>query len=103
MSCVTAGDIPIRNKVFGAFYVLLGAGIVAAFFSILSNNVLEVQEQLMQKRFVAAANAMTEIIERTAVKVRAAQREKLQQYYTYVYYFQNILPSVLVFTLLFAF
>lgn len=36
---VFLGDVTVKNKIFGAFYVLLGAGIVAAFFGIFSNDV----------------------------------------------------------------
>lgn len=75
------GDIHIRNRFFGAFYVLLGAGIIAALFSIFSNSVMQQQEEIMQKRFVDVANSMTKMASDTANRVRRYQRKKLQQYY----------------------
>lgn len=71
----------MRNRVFGAFYVLLGAGIIAALFSIFSNSVMEAQEQVMQRRFVDLANSMTKVATSTADRIKKFQRQKLQQYY----------------------
>jgi hypothetical protein len=78
---LAAGDIHVRNRVFGAFYVLLGAGIIAALFSIFSNSVMEAQEQVMQRRFVDLANSMTKVATSTADRIKKFQRQKLQQYY----------------------
>lgn len=45
---------------------------------------MEAQEAVMQERFVKVANAMTEVINNTARKVKSYQREKLKVYYEYV-------------------
>jgi hypothetical protein len=39
------------------------------------------QEEIMQKRLVKAANAMTEIIAKATRKLKQSQRIKIQQYY----------------------
>jgi roadblock/LC7 domain-containing protein len=79
ISC--AGDIDVQNRVFGAFYVLLGAGIIAALFGIFSNSVMEQQEAVMQRRFVNLANSMAKVAADTATRMKKYQRRKLQEYY----------------------
>jgi len=52
------GDVVSRNRGFEIFYVLLGAGIVGAYFGILSWNVLEQHEDKMKKRLAKVMNSI---------------------------------------------
>lgn len=61
--------------------MLLGAGIVGAYFGIFSNEVMSAQERMMQKRLVSAANAMSEMLSERARELKKNQREKIKQYY----------------------
>lgn len=78
--CYTTGDVPVGNRIFTTFYVLLGAGIVGAYFGIFSNDVMEAQEEALQRRLVEATLSMNEVVTSTAKQLKEYQIEKLNKY-----------------------
>lgn len=73
------GDIPIKNRVFTAFYVVLGAGIVGSFFGLFSTDVMETHEELMQQKLIGAAKRIDDLMQTTATKVNTYREKKLRE------------------------
>ncbi len=73
------GDVPITNRYFTSFYVLLGAGVVGAYFGLFSNDVMEAQEAAMQKRLVSVAKRIDGFFSNTTQKMEDYRKEKLNQ------------------------
>lgn len=46
---------------------------------------MEAQEEVMQRRFVDLATSMTKVATSAADRFKKYQRQKLQQYYEYVF------------------
>jgi hypothetical protein len=78
--CIFSGDIPVGNRVFTTFYVLLGAGIVGAYFGIFSNDVMEAQEEALQRRLVKATMSMNDILNKTSQQIKEYQVSRLKKY-----------------------
>lgn len=60
--------------------MLLGAGIVGAYFGIFSNDVMEAQEEALQRRLVKATMSMNDIVNKTTQQIKDYQVTKLKQY-----------------------
>ena len=76
---LSVGDVPITNRYFTSFYVLLGAGVVGAYFGLFSNDVMEAQEAAMQKRLVSVAKKIDGFFSNTTKQVEDYRKEKLNQ------------------------
>lgn len=56
------GDITVQNRRFGAFFVIIGAGIIGAYVGMLSQNILLEQEGMVRKHFDRVASQMKEVL-----------------------------------------
>jgi len=76
----SSGDIPVQNKTFQSFYVILGCGIVGIYFSMFTNDVMEAQEEVLKNKLVKAAVVMNKMAEDGFNRMRDAQRQQHQQF-----------------------
>ena len=58
----------MKDRAFGSFFVLLGAGIVGTIFGLVSFKIMEEQEQLMNQRLSSLASKFHEIMEKRKIK-----------------------------------
>jgi hypothetical protein len=64
--------------------VLLGTGIVGIYFGMLTNDVMEAQEEALTSRLVQAAVAMNKLAGESAAKVQEFQQEQHRKFLEYV-------------------
>ena len=55
--------MPVQNRIFGTFFVLIGAGIVGTIFGLVSFRIMEEQELLMNSRLTSFASKVGAIVE----------------------------------------
>ena len=68
------GDVSVKNRVFGSFFVLLGAGIVGTIFGLVSFKIMEEQEQLMNQRMTSLALKFNKLLKERKIKKAHSKR-----------------------------
>lgn len=63
----------VHNRIFGTFFVLLGAGIVGTIFGLVSFRIMEEQESLMNTRLTVLAAKFSEMREKRKLKKRLSE------------------------------
>ena len=69
------GDVPVQNRLFGTFFVLIGAGIVGTIFGLVSFRIMEEQELLMNSRLTSFASKVGAIVEHHHKASQAAAKK----------------------------
>ncbi len=73
------GDIQIQYRYFACFYVLLGVAVVGTFFGIFSNDIMEAQEEAMQKRLVQVAKRIDVMFYDSARQLNDYRKRKMTE------------------------
>ena len=71
--------MPVENRAFGSFFVLLGAGVVGTIFGLVSFRIMEEQESLMNERMQFLASKFNEILAKRKAKKILLQSQSQSQ------------------------